>query len=100
MTEYEVSQKYYRIEDKIPSVWKTYQDIGCQLLVDLLNLPSVSDLELARVIVVSNYTNINLRSHINPKIPSFALLYPHVHKPILFKNMSPEMKRLYKFKQK
>lgn len=74
MTIEELKEKYSNIEDKIPSVWQTYQEAGLELRNDIHN--GICDVELIRVIsLISLQSNVILTSYINP-IFSFAGLYP------------------------
>jgi hypothetical protein len=85
MTEKEISEKYADIEDKIPSIWKTYEEAGINLAKDLLeNGPfsnfekwGVCDGELIRVIslLMIRVPSLDLSGHINQMF-AFAGLYP------------------------
>lgn len=77
--------KYSNIEDKIPSVWKTYEDAAFELSQDIAYEYDISNRELIRVIALIetiigknnfNFTDRILQSHL------FAGLYQNIIKPI------------------
>lgn len=79
-----IIKKYSRIEDKIPSVWKTYEEAGIELAQDLsYGYWDVQDPELYRVISLVSYRVKGLRitQHLDPKF-SFMGLYPEMMKPL------------------
>jgi len=77
----EVAAKYANIEDKIPSVWSTWEEAGVNLAQDMYNKWDVSDGELIRVISLMGIMvkGMKLYDHINPMF-SFTGLYPHVQR--------------------
>lgn len=80
MTEKEVAEKYANIEDKIPSIWPTWEKAGIELAQDIVYLWDIKHHELIRVIsAVSSYVRgLNIIQHIDPN-PIYQLsgLYPH-----------------------
>lgn len=78
----EATEKYGNIEDKIPSVWPSYQKAGEEMARDIAFFWNISDPELIRVIsLVSIYGKIPLTKHIDPMM-SYAALYPEKMKGI------------------
>ena len=78
----ELREKYVSIEDKVPSIWKTYKDVGIELAQDLSDHWDITDFELYRVIsLISGYSGISLIKHLDPKF-SVMGLYPSTIKKI------------------
>jgi hypothetical protein len=77
LTEDELAKKYENIEDKIPSVWSTYEVAGRELANDLCYTWNVSNGELIRVIALMEIRvrHLKISQHINPMF-AFAGLYP------------------------
>ena len=63
----ELKKKYENIEDKIPTVWETYEMVGVDMTKDLQFTWNIIDAELIRVInLVSNRVpNLKITQHIN-----------------------------------
>ena len=83
--------KYSNIEDKIPSVWKTYEDAAFELSEDIAYEYNISNHELIRVISLIetiigknnfNFTDRILQSHL------FTGLYPNTIKAINITNQT------------
>ena len=72
-----MAEKYGNLEDKIPSVWNTYEAAGVALSWDIVFLFDIKDPELIRVIslIRLNTKTLDLTNHIDSKF-SFAGLYP------------------------
>jgi hypothetical protein len=99
--------KYSNIEDKIPFVWKTYEEAGIELAQDLsYGHWDVSSGELYRVIslVSLRVRDLKITHHLDPQF-AFMGLYPERMKrfdidpdvnPVLIK----EMVRIYEERKK
>lgn len=82
LTETELAKKYDNIEDKIPSVWPTYEAAGINLAQDLsFGHWDIKHPELYRVIalVSTRVRGLNITQHLDSKF-SFMGLYPHTQK--------------------
>lgn len=80
MTIQEIHTKFSNIEEKIPSIFESYEDAGRQLAQAIIYNWNISDNEIIRVIaLISTNTNIDLNEHVNP-IFAFAGLYPTIQK--------------------
>ena len=89
LTETEIAEKYSNIEDKIPSVWKTYEEAGINLAQDLVFTWDARNGELIRVIALIGMRcgpKLDLSKHIDQRF-AYAGLYPERMK--LF-NITPE----------
>jgi hypothetical protein len=87
MTIQEIHTKFSNIEEKIPSVFSSYQEAGIQLAQALLYHWDISDNEIIRVIaLIGIHTNIDLSNHINSMF-AFVGLYPTIQN--IF-NIKPE----------
>jgi hypothetical protein len=83
LTEAEIAEKYSNIEDKIPSVWKTFEEAGINLAQDIACTWDVRNGELIRVLSLIDMrmagagkpNRFNLTKHINPMF-AYAGLYP------------------------
>jgi len=76
MTEKEVALKYANIEDKVPSVWATYDKAAIELAQDLCFMWSVRDGELIRVIsLLELMVGLKLSQHIDFRFAHVGL-YP------------------------
>lgn len=77
----EIIKKYSNIEDKIPSVWETYEEAGIELAQDLVYTWDIQNTELIRVIslVSGRVKGLKITQHIDPMF-SFAGLYPEIQK--------------------
>lgn len=70
--------KYSNIEDKIPAVWKTYEEAGIELAQDLsFGHWDISSSELYRVIslVSCRVRGLGITQHLDPQF-GFMGLYP------------------------
>lgn len=85
---WELYDKYRNIEDKIPSVWETYEKAGIELAIDIRDEWNIEDPELIRVISLMDIRvrGLDLVNHINPML-SFCGLYPEKMKQF---NIPPE----------
>ena len=87
MTIQDIHTKFSNIEEKIPSIFESYEDAGRQLAQAIIYHWDISDNEIIRVIaLIGIHTNIDLSEHVNP-IFSFAVLYPTKQK---LYNIKPE----------
>lgn len=87
MTIQEIHTKFSNIEEKIPSVFSSYQEAGIQLAQALIDHWDISDNEIIRVIaLIGIHSNIDLSNHIKPMF-AFAGLYPTIQK---IYNIKPE----------
>ena len=77
----QLKEKYKDIEDKVPSVWKTYNEAAIEMAQDLsFGHWDIQDGEIIRVIsVLQSYGRVKISQHIDPQF-AFAGLYPHVMK--------------------
>lgn len=77
LTEKEISLKYSNIEDKIPSVWPSWEKAGVNLAQDLIYIWDVRDCELYRVIalVSMRVPGLRITQHLDPKF-AYMGLYP------------------------
>lgn len=82
MTLKEIRNKYIDIEDKIPSIFKSYDDAGIQMAQDICMYWDIDDYAIIRVMsLIDIYTNrkYNLCKHMN-RMLTYAALYPTVQK--------------------
>jgi len=88
LTIQQLKEKYSRIEEKIPSQWKSFEKAGTELAQDICFLWDISDSELIRVIalVEMRAPGLKISQHIDNR---FAVcgLYPHIQKAY---NIEPE----------
>lgn len=84
----ELEEKYGNIEDKVPSVFKDYNEVSIKMQQDLCCTWDIRNAELYRVIsLVAQYTNDSvLYKHLDLRF-SYTGLYPHVQKSF---NILPE----------
>jgi hypothetical protein len=82
MTEKEVTTKYYDIEDKIPSVYDSWETVGVNLSRDIANLEDIMSPELIRVISILNCQNIIDLTHKIKREFMFFGLYPNKQKAL------------------
>lgn len=93
LTIIELTAKYSGIEDKIPSVWETYEKAGIELAQDLsFGHWDIKEPELYRVIslVQLRVPRLRITQHLDNKF-AYMGLYPHIHKPI---DIVPENKKM------
>ena len=87
MTIQEIHTQFSNIEEKIPSVFSSYEEAGTQLAQALIEHWNISDNEIIRVIaLIGIHTNIDLSNHTNSMF-AFAGLYPTIQK---LYNIKPE----------
>lgn len=87
MTIQDIHTQFSNIEEKIPSVFESYEDAGRQLAQAIIYHWNISDNEIIRVIaLIGIHTNIDLSEHVNPMF-AFAGLYPTKQK---LYNIKPE----------
>jgi len=73
-----IVEKYSHIEDKIPSIFKTYEEAAISLAQAICMDWDINEGEIIRVItLLSIRTDINLTSHIDFRF-SFCGLYPEI----------------------
>jgi hypothetical protein len=82
MTEKEVTTKYYDIEDKIPSVYDSWETVGVNLSRDIANLEDIISPELIRVISILNNRKIVDLTHKIKREFMFIGLYPEKQKTL------------------
>lgn len=77
LTEVELTEKYSNIEDKIPSIWKTYEDAGVNLAQDIAFTWDIRSGELIRVIALMEIrvNGLKVSQHIDSRF-AYAGLYP------------------------
>jgi len=88
LTEKQINDKYSNIEDKIPSIWPTYEAAGKEMAQDLCFTWDAKEPELYRVAcLLDGYVRgLNLSKHLDQRY-AFQGLYPHIMKPL---NIKPE----------
>ena len=82
MTEREITAKYYDIEDKIPSVFDSWETVGVNLSRDIANLEDIISVELIRVISILNNRKIVDLTHKIKREFMFIGLYPNKQKAL------------------
>lgn len=77
----EIVTKYANIEDKIPTVWPTWEEAGVNLAQDIYDKWDIREGELIRVIALMGIrvNGLKLYDHINPMF-SFTGLYPEMQR--------------------
>jgi hypothetical protein len=80
MTEKEVTTKYYDIEDKIPSVYDSWETVGVNLSRDIANLEDIISAELIRIIAILKNKHICDLTHKIKREFLFIGLYPEKQK--------------------
>lgn len=82
MTEKEVTTKYYDIENKIPSVYDSWETVGVNLSRDIANCENIMSSELIRVIsILYNRKIVDLTHKIKREF-MFLGLYPNKQKAL------------------
>lgn len=73
--------KYKDIQDKVPSVWKTYEEAAIELADEIKDIWDIDNAEVIRVISFLDRFNrdANMISHIDRRF-EYAGLYPEVMK--------------------
>jgi transcription initiation factor IIE alpha subunit len=82
MTEKQVTTKYYDIEDKIPSVYDSWETVGVNLSRDIANLEDIISVELIRVISILNNRKIVDLTHKIKREFMVLGLYPEKQKAL------------------
>ena len=103
----DLEAKYSNIEDKIPSVWKTYEEAGIELAQDLsFGHWDINSSELYRVIslVSLRVRDLKITQHLDPQF-GFMGLYPERMKghdvfPDINQSMLSELVRVYEERKK
>ena len=81
LTVEQVIEKYKNIEEKIPSLFKNYEEAGVNLAQDLCFHWDVTDHELIRIISLLEIRvpGLMINQHVDRKF-AFAGLYPNIIK--------------------
>jgi len=72
-------EQFYDIEEKVPSIWSTWEEAGIACAQAIAFTWDIKDAELIHSIAIISYRvpGLKITKHVDPML-SFAMLYPAV----------------------